>query len=439
MNLHATDFFQRMMIWRPKAARARDAAEYANVIDGILTNPADQLRFRRSNAQYSDSGMADYLLGISGHPNHPDGVFRRLRWGGQFIFVSKQQREVEHLVEEYGAHPSFLIDTGLQMISRPWLGTRFKWLKIPIYFFVARKIALTAPGDATDRYSFDVRLTPFAKADEGYVVLKQVPSYTETLRRLAEKFPDASAEAVERGARKVTNVCPLFLTRELGFLKILQRKLPDAYKARVPDVLRVDTDEKGLVRRIYLRWLRLGGEPMSQLEFAKQGTHLLHVLHEQVGLVHMDLRLDNVVVTEKGVGFIDFGSAARVGETFSRSPKLKNLFFQMLSASQIQRDLARFRDSGKVTSRHFLDCFQKIDKAIDLFYLILQINNPHFNPDFKGIVHYDSNDDEAHRLYRLTRSVLQPSNPNCPKFQSVSDVLNGIMRIERRLERGRRA
>ncbi|MEE9212608.1 MAG: phosphotransferase [Phycisphaeraceae bacterium] len=396
-----------------------------------MTRPDDHQRFHRSNTQYARSGLADYLFATSGQPSDPDEVFPRLRWGGQFIFISKRQREAEHRLQQYRACDEFLIDTDMQVICEPRLHIRWDRFQAKYYFFVARKIALTRPGELTVRSSYDVRLVPRPWVAERYVVLKQVPGYAQTVQRLTETFPDAGPDVIEQGARKlVDKAFPMFLTREATFLKTLQRNLPDKYRDRVPTVLRLEKDERGMVQKLYLNWLRLGGEPISQLEFARQSTELLHVLHETAGLIHMDLRLDNVVVTNRGVGFVDFGSAACVGEDFTRTPMLQTLFNEMISTSQIHGALKRFRDKGKITSSLFLNCYQKIDKAVDLFYLVLQMNRPLANPDFRGIVNYEPRGAEAYHIFRLTDTVLRPEDPHNPPFRSARDVLDGIAQIE---------
>ncbi len=117
---------------------------------------------------------------------------------------------------------------------------------------------------------------------------------------------------IERRARNFTEkIFPLFLTREAAMLKVLERNLPPEYVGRFPRCLAVERDARGYVQRLWMNWLRNAGEPLSQIEFATQFAELLQVLHDRVGIVHLDLRLDNVVITEQGVGFVDFGSAVR--------------------------------------------------------------------------------------------------------------------------------
>ena len=173
---------------------------------------------------------------------------------------------------------------------------------------------------------------------------------------------------------------------------------------------------------------------MSHLEFARQSMDLMRILHTTVRLIHMDLRLDNFVVTEEGVGFVDFGSAARVGENFEVNPLLRSLFTEMLSSSQIQKDLARLRDRGRVTSKLFINSYQKVDQAVDLFYGVLQMNLPHANPDFRGLVKYEPRSRAARGLGLLTNEVLRPRDPGNPPFRTARDVLRGIEALAKTID-----
>ncbi|MEX0776430.1 MAG: serine/threonine-protein kinase [Phycisphaeraceae bacterium] len=388
-------------------------------------------RFLRSNAQYADSGMADYLFSIGGRDAQPAQVFDKLRWGGQLVIITHNLRRMQSVLAQFRTREEFIVEGSPQTISTPRFRLNMAWLKRTIYFCTVRKVHLDWADVVTDRHSYHVQLVPRAGAAHGCVVLKQVPSYETVARRLIRRFPEIGQARAEQGARKlVDKVFPLFLTREAAFLKILQRDLPEKYRNRVPTVLQLEHDHRGLVQKMYLNWLRLGGEPLSLLDFAHQSTELLHLLHETAGIIHMDLRLDNIVITENGVGFVDFGSAARVGEDFSQSPMLTTLFSEMLSTSQIQRDLRQLQEKGRVTSSLFIDAYQKIDKAVDLFYLTLQLCNPHGNPDLKGLVRLDQGTPQATSLARLTRHVLRPRNPDHPDFRSARDVLDGIRNIE---------
>jgi serine/threonine protein kinase len=159
----------------------------------------------------------------------------------------------------------------------------------------------------------------------------------------------------------------------------------------------------------------------------------LTALHDDVGIMHLDLRLDNVVITEQGVGFVDFGSAVRVGEEFPEASLLSNLFDEMMRTSQIQRMLGKMTETGQVTSEEITGSHERIDKAVDFFYLALQINAPLSNPDFAGLVEHDPKSREARELARLTEKILRPADPQRPEYTSARDILRGIEEIARRL------
>ena len=192
-------------------------------------------------------------------------------------------------------------------------------------------------------------------------------------------------------------------------------------------------DKRGLVRRMDLNWLRNGGRKLTQLEFARQSTDLLRALHDVAQIIHLDLRLDNFVITEHGVGFVDFGSAVRVGEDLSESQMLTTLFEEMMQTSSIQRMLGKMKKAGKVTSRVITASHGKVDKAVDLFYLAVQFNQPHKNPDFKDLVAHDPQSPQARALEQLTDQILRPADPDNPPYRSVNDVLQALLKLETQL------
>ena len=85
-------------------------------------------------------------------------------------------------------------------------------------------------------------------------------------------------------------------------------------KASSIRLIDVEKDERGFVRSFKMTWLRNGGPKLPQMEFAHQAADLLRAMHDIARVIHLDLRMDNMVITDEGVGFIDFGSASRVGE-----------------------------------------------------------------------------------------------------------------------------
>jgi serine/threonine protein kinase len=261
------------------------------------------------------------------------------------------------------------------------------------------------------------------------------------MARLQSKFPDAAVDLIERRAMKFTEkIFPLFLTREAAMLQILQRDLPPAYARRVPQAVGIEHDARGYVRRLKMNWLRTGlthtGRPLTQLEFAKQAADLLHVIHERVGIIHLDLRLDNVVLTENGVCFVDFGSAVRAGENIQGNPLLANLYDELMRTSQIQRMIEKMTLSGAVTSHLIQSAYGRVDKQVDLFYLAMQLTNPLANPDFKGLVEMDPDSREAAALAAIKDEVLKPRDAARPTYRTAADVLRAILRIEQEIQRG---
>jgi len=209
--------------------------------------------------------------------------------------------------------------------------------------------------------------------------------------------------------------------------------MPAGYRQRVPRPLGVQKGPDGLVRKLFMTWLPAAGDTIDQLTFARQCADLLRVLHDSVGIIHLDLRLDNMVITRHGVSFVDFGSAVRIGEEINESPMLRALFDEMMSTSQIQRVLGRLKENGRVTSDIIVKAHGRVDRAVDLFYLAVQMRKPLANPDFEGLVRFDPKSAQASRIDRLTGAILRPEDPNEPAFKTAADVLAGLDRIERTL------
>jgi hypothetical protein len=133
------------------------------------------------------------------------------------------------------------------------------------------------------------------------------------------------------------------------------------------------------------------------------------------------------------VGFVDFGSSVRVGEDLNESPLLSTLFDELMRTSEIQRMLKKMTTTGQCTSPIMSECVHKVDKALDLFYLAVQISAPHRNPELRELIHYNLHGEEAKALRKLTDEVLRPANPKAPTYQSAADLLDGVRAIEQSL------
>ena len=386
----------------------------------------------RSGALSNDE-LVDFLFATPGEPKLPEESFGRLRWGGVFAYIGSSEAKVRRLAEQYDGRAGFDLEHGPAELTPGPVSLRRRPTPTG-YWFSARKTQLIRPGEITDRFTYDVELSPDPRATEGYVVSKSVPSFKSICYRLHKRVPEATIEEVQDRARKlVEHVFPTFLTREAAFLRILERDLSGAYRRRVPRLLGTQKDDRGFVQSLRMNWLRTGGEVLSQLAFARQAADLLTVLHDRARVMHLDLRLDNFVLTPAGVGFVDFGSAVRVGEDLSQSPMLTTLFTEMMRTSQIQRMLGRMVRSGKVTSAVFRNGHRKVDKSVDSFYLAVQINRPTTNPEFGHLIHCDPDSAEARALSALTAAILRPKHPDKTDFKSAADILRGIRRIEQRL------
>jgi hypothetical protein len=405
------------------------------LVQQIFENDHEYQTFGKPEMQrITTPTMVNYWFATSGQASSPEEIFNHLHWGGVFVYLCDNANEAVSVQQAFHDKGGFVIEQPLKPIRTQFMGMSLPGLSKKGYYFIARKMLLVPPGVTTDRFTYHVQLARNEHAEYGYVVLKEVPSLDNVVWRLKEKHPNLEHDVILKRARKlVDSVFPIFLTRETAILNILQRDMPEDYRHRVPKVIGYEKDSRGFVRRLYLNWMRLGGKPMSQIEFAMQSADLLRTLHDKGGMIHLDLRLDNIIISGGQVGFVDFGSAVRVGEDLTESPMLTTLFEEMMRTSQIQRLLGKWKDTGRVTSRIISDQHQRVDKAIDFFYLAVQMNRPHNNPEFVDQIYYGKDSLEARQINNLTGSILRPEDPQRPVFRSASDILNGLKKIERRL------
>jgi hypothetical protein len=390
-------------------------------------------------ALHPPRGLADYLIAVEDEPHAPEEIFARLRWGGQFIYASRNRARMKGMAEQFEAR-GFEVSRGLGSLrTGPW--RRVPFLGHKVWYIIFRKLYLVLPREITERFTYHVQLersTPALHTSDAYVVMKEVPEVERVIGRLRAKFSDVPDNVIEKRALKFTEkIFPLFLTREAAMLKILQRDLPEAYRHRVPTLLGAEKDERGYVRKMWINWLRNGGHPLSQLEFARQSADLLRAVHDSARIMHLDLRLDNFVITERGVGFVDFGSAVRDGENIQGNPLLSTLFDELMRTSQIQRMLYKMTTSGTVTSQLIYGAYGRVDKQVDVFYLAVQMSQPLNNPDLVGLVNYDPASREAQALAKLTHDILKPPDPQHPIYRTAADVLAGIRWIQAEMRNAR--
>lgn len=407
-----------------------------------VLDPDPEFRHWEQTSSFNKtSGLVDLLVAAEGEPHLPDAVFARLRWGGQFVYVARDPASVASLPPRF-AERGFVVARPPQFVRTAW---GLPLLSKKAHYFVARKTHLIRPREFSDRFTYHVELE--SRGDERavnpsatgpWVVRKEVPTFERVLARLRFKAPDLPLGMLEKRARKfVEQIFPLFLTREAAMLKIIERDVPQPYVGRFPHIVHLEKDGKGYVQKLWTSWLRNGGQPITQLEFARQAAELLQVLHDRIGIIHLDLRMDNMVITEQGVGFVDFGSAVRMNENIQGNAVLSTLFGELMRTSQIQRMLDRMATTGKVTSAIIKDAHQQVDKQVDLFYLAVQINEPTANPDLRELIKYDPYSSESRALAQLTDAILRPPDPHRPRFRTAKDVLDALRQLEDDLKSGR--
>ncbi|MEM1208982.1 MAG: hypothetical protein AAGI54_06915 [Planctomycetota bacterium] len=406
---------------------------------------AGRVEARTANVHQADHETYDFLFAGPGEPHLPEATFNRLRWGGVFCCVGDSVTELVRLAEAFSQHPGFHVEQPVAAAHVPLLGVRVPGLSPTGLYFAVRKTHLVMPGRLTDRFTYDVQLLPPPASatlrrrltdtpDAGYTVLKAVPDEQALLTRLHARFPNANPDDLASRAHKfVDHVFPTFLTREAAFLKILERDLPEPYRCRVPRLLDVQKDDKGFVRKLSMNWLRTGTTRFTQLEFAHQAAELLTVMHDHAKVMHLDLRLDNFVLTDDGVGFVDFGSAVRIGEDLQQSPMLTSLFGEMMRTSQIQRMLGHMIQRGDVHNPAFKAAHHNVSPALDSYYLAVTINRPKHNPLFAHLIDHNKQSPQAKALTALTAAVLRPKATDKAEFKTAADILRGIQRIERKL------
>ena len=402
------------------------------VINKCFANTREYKHYETERGGHPLQTTRDFIFAESNETSDPAPIFDQLRWGGQFTFLSGDAEEVKNLATRYERN-KFDIAHQPSFVRAPMFGLNLPGLGRKVHFFTARKTQLIRPGEITDRFTYQVEL---AQQGGEYVVEKTVPNLDITIKRLEQRFPEEDPKALEKHATKlIDKIFPVFLTREAAFLKLLRKHMPDAFKNRIPKEVGLEKDDKGMVRSLKLNWLRKRTEPITQLEFAEQAAELLHHLHTSAKIIHLDLRLDNIVVTDGGVGFVDFGSAARVNEDIAANPFLDSLFREMMKTSQIQRMLTRMTDSGLVTNESLTSSHHKVDKGVDLFYLAVQMADPQTNPDIKELVVVDETSDEYRLIKELTEQVLRPQNPVQPRYTSALELLESLQHIRKQLGR----
>ncbi|MBI1375036.1 MAG: hypothetical protein GC159_20145 [Phycisphaera sp.] len=403
------------------------------IINRALAQDDEFRRYSYSTSENIDQGILDFVFAAPGEPHMPEDVFDRLRWGGQLIYFSDNEADVKQAADVFSKRREFVVER-VDMVEK-----RSFFSKLRVYFMMARKVRIVPPGDYSERFTYHVELQRHPKANNDYVVMKRLPDIEVVAKRLNLRHPDLSAEDVHKRASTFVNtIFPIFLTREAGILKVLEKYMPAQYHGRFPKVIDVEKNERGHITKLWMSMLRNtmpDNRPLNQLEFALQAVDLMRALHDQAHVIHLDLRLDNFIIGEKGVGFIDFGSAVRIGEDLSKSELLMQMFEQVMTTSQIQKTLGKMSQNGQVTSKVLQSGYRRVDKAVDLFFVALQINTPLKNPDFRFLVDMEQSKEMTGLISELTGEIFRPKDPHNPPFKTASDIFKGLKMIEDHLSK----
>ncbi len=287
--------------------------------------------------------MTDYVFAVENEPHLPEDIFASVRWGGEFIYLSYNRDQVAALPEKFVAY-GFETQRGPDYLKQGWL--RFvPFLGQKLWYFVTRKLQLIRPRDITERFTYNVQLTPTTSeipTDDRYVVLKEVPPFERVMDRLRAKFADAPYAVIEKRALKFTEQGLSAVSHARSghaqdlCIVICRRNIA----CRVPTLLHMENDDRGYAKQMWMNWLRIGGKAAhANWNLPAKALTLLRVVHDYARIIHLDLRLDNFLITENGVCFVDFGSAVRDGENIQGNPLLSTLFEELMRTSQIQRML----------------------------------------------------------------------------------------------------
>jgi hypothetical protein len=412
----------------------RSMAAPKSVLDPVIRkvfDPSEEYQAFGANGN-SAVDLPDFVFATANDDHDPQVVFPRIRWGGQFVYVDESLKKVQETARQFSDY-GFSLEQDSVAVSDGW--RLWPLFRRKVHFFAARKTQHVPKGGLTDRFTFEVELSEEKEKHNGqYVVTKRIPSVEWVVNRLRKRNPELAEDELERRAQGlIRNIFPIFLTREVAMMRRLNEHLPEQMRKRVPHTIRFEQDDRGLIKLLQVNWLRNGGKPLSQVDFAIQASEILHAIHAKAGVAHLDLRLDNMVITPDGVGVIDFGNSVHDDEDINSSPTLQKVFHELMRSCQVQRAMHKAIQTGHVTAPYFVDALFKPHKAVDLFFLVLQFTSPHDNPDLKDFILHTPNSKEDYEISKMTRRLFAPEDLEPGKTYEAAHVANALRTIKRRL------
>ena len=378
-----------------------------------------------------------------------DHMSNRLGLGGQVVFASAVQQEVEAKIEQFRGRNEFTISREVTEVEKTVFGFPVPGSQ-PYYYASARRMELPLAEDSTiTRHTNHVILEVDKKSGQ-VVVAKYVPELKEMEELLSKRGKVAPGDVPEQARLRVEEQLPGLLVWELRMLDQIQKGLrggkferftklfPRPMGTEEGEIAREGKPPKKIVIKLSRTWLRDGGQKISQLDFAIQLMELVEALYS-IGISVNDLRGDNIAVTPDGVGVVDLGSATIDPNRVGDNPILKKAADQILpflmdlrEISAVQSDFNEkvVKVNGKMTSPTIEQGDGDLGPSLDLFAWAKLVNNPlGKNPDL--LVKYDPESEEAKRLLAITeemqKEMLAPANPKQPKYNTASDVFPDIL------------
>ncbi len=291
------------------------------------------------------------------------------------------------------------------------------------------------PNHTGNRTTFQIDLV---RSAGGWIVRKEVPDISVIIERLKQKLAGRHSERLTAIAGIIdSDILPLILTREAAILNLLEEKLPAEYRRRVPRVLAVHTDGRGLVRQCDMTFLDSNSGPrLSHLEFARQAAELLHAIHHHAGVLHMDIEPENVLITRHGVSLVDFDSATREHRPQPACSRLNRTFQLVRRNGRLTRLISHQLEAGKLGPNWYNHLKPAApSRGADMFRLALLINMPQFGSALRTRVYHYPESPDTQALDRLTAAILRPKQPERTDCKTAADLLRGITRIEQTLTR----
>ncbi len=164
----------------------------AAVIRKLYRNDVEFAAFGKKTSDITGADLCNFIFAVDDEPHLPDDVFGRLRWGGQFIYISMDRNEVATLPERFRQRGFLPLHGPLPLR----LGLRIPFWSERVWCFAARKIFLIRPREISDRFTYHVQLVPRGQTQAplpppqcadplaDYVVLKEIPTLERVIGRL---------------------------------------------------------------------------------------------------------------------------------------------------------------------------------------------------------------------------------------------------------------